>query len=93
VAPGRRALSHDLRGFVDLEPRLLQVLDHPTGEDLARALGCHFGGSERQRLQGTIGLAPARQSWDERGTAEEREAAQLAAVRLPCVYAPGPEPG
>jgi hypothetical protein len=39
VAWRRRALPHDLLGFVDLEPRLLQVLYHPRGELLARIIG------------------------------------------------------
>jgi hypothetical protein len=36
VVPGRRALPHNLLGFVDLETGLLQVRDHPRGELLAR---------------------------------------------------------
>jgi hypothetical protein len=35
VVRARRALPHDLLGFVDLETRLLEVLYHPLGERLA----------------------------------------------------------
>jgi hypothetical protein len=35
VAARRRALPHNLFGFVDLETGLLQVRDHPRGELLA----------------------------------------------------------
>jgi hypothetical protein len=34
VVPRRRALPHDLIGFVDLETGQLQVFDHPLGEYL-----------------------------------------------------------
>jgi hypothetical protein len=32
VVPGRRALPHNLLGFVDLETRLLEMLNHAGGE-------------------------------------------------------------
>ena len=35
----RRALSHDLLGFIDLEAGLLEVLDYPLGELPARIVG------------------------------------------------------
>jgi hypothetical protein len=35
VVPARRALRHNLRVFVDLETRLLEMIDHPRGELLA----------------------------------------------------------
>jgi hypothetical protein len=31
VVPARRALPHNLLGFVDHKPRLLEMLDHPLG--------------------------------------------------------------
>jgi hypothetical protein len=34
VVRARRAFPHNLLGFVDLETRLLEVLDHPLGEHL-----------------------------------------------------------
>jgi hypothetical protein len=38
VGARRRALPHDLIGFVDLETRPLQVLDHPLREHPARII-------------------------------------------------------
>jgi hypothetical protein len=35
VVPAGRALSHNLRVFVDLKTRLLEMRDHPIGEHLA----------------------------------------------------------
>ena len=35
VVRARRALPHNLLGFVDLETRLIEMLDHPLGELLA----------------------------------------------------------
>jgi hypothetical protein len=51
VAPGRRALPHDLLGFVDLEPRLLQLLHDAIGELLARLVGHVILRSWRSRSQ------------------------------------------
>jgi hypothetical protein len=39
VALRRRTLLHNLLALIDLETRLLQVLDHPLGELLARIIG------------------------------------------------------
>jgi hypothetical protein len=35
VVRARRALPHNLLGFVDLETRLLEMLDHPGSQLLA----------------------------------------------------------
>ena len=40
VVRGRRALPHDLLGFVDLKARQLQVLHHPRGEHRQLAMAC-----------------------------------------------------
>jgi hypothetical protein len=69
-----RALPHDLLGFVDLEPRLLQVLYHPRGELLARIIGnvllekpaqkipaAGDGEADRERELGERGLIHRRQ--------------------------------
>jgi hypothetical protein len=50
VLPDRRALPHNLLGLVDLEPRLLQMLDHPCGKHLARIVRCVFLEDPAQQL-------------------------------------------
>jgi hypothetical protein len=50
VVRARRALPHHLLGFVDLETRLLEVLDHPIGKHLARIVRRVFLEDPAQQL-------------------------------------------